>query len=112
MLPPGHFLVSTGLKKLGEVRGEAKQLDDAERLFLEVLAIRQAAGLGDHPDSALQLWRLALVQAATTREEAACGWAVACLAIRTARLIRTRWRHARCLPTPRSHRRMGGRPCP
>lgn len=73
-LSPVHYGRSASLSKLGEAHRDLGDLGRAESLFLQALSLRERAGLGSHPETAIILVRLARIAAARGNPDEAIQW--------------------------------------
>ena len=80
-LSPVHYGRSASLSKLGEAHRDLGDLVLAESLFLHALSLRERAGLGSHPETAVILVRLARTAAAQEKPAEAVRWYGRCMEV-------------------------------
>jgi tetratricopeptide (TPR) repeat protein len=80
-LGPHHYGRSTSLSKLGEAYRGLGDLTRAESLCLQALSLRERAGLGSHPETAVIFLRLARIAAARGSAEEAGRWYARCVEV-------------------------------
>jgi tetratricopeptide (TPR) repeat protein len=80
-LGPNHYGRSTSLSKLGEAHRDLGDSMRAETLFLQALSLREKAGLGSHPETAVILLRMARIAAARDNPDEAVKWYGRCMDI-------------------------------